>query len=194
MEEFQKFEKDVHYHISQYNSFPTSILETAKSLYSSFNDQSVAFSRPAENFAIASIYLAHRVEKRPTTIRNLAELSGIGHTEIYRAQKHIRNKLMQDADFEIPQFSSRDFIEQYAEKLDLSEEVVDEAKQLLDKGEHAIINCTEPTKAAAALYLAISNTDGMDVSQKRLEEISGITEVTIRNRYKQMEEALSANV
>jgi len=67
-------------------------------------------------------------------------------------------------------------------------EILDEAERL------KITGGKDPTgMAAAALYLAC-RMNGENRTQKMLAEASGVTEVTIRNRYKELKRFLDMNM
>ena len=75
-----------------------------------------------------------------------------------------------------------------ASKVEVGEETQQKAIETLDNADRLNISAGKNPMdlAAAALYLAcVTNRERR--TQKNLAEVSGVTEVTIRNRYKELE-------
>ena len=83
--------------------------------------------------------------------------------------------------------SPSDYIPRFATQLSLSGEVESKAISIIKKAkDNGLINGKGPIGiAATALYIA-SILLGERKSQRDIAEIAGVTEVTIRNRYREL--------
>lgn len=190
MDSHEQFAADVAYELSKLNSGTASEIDLAEQLYRTYNNPKVAYSATPKVFAVSSLHLAKKILTNPTTLRKITDETGTDMKRVTNVQKKMQTALVKDHDISIPQYTAADYITQYCDKLDLSSDLEDAATSVLDKTEHVIQNCTEPTKAAASIYLA-AQLEQEDVNQKQLADVSGVTEVTIRNRYKQQQDEMS---
>jgi Transcription initiation factor TFIIIB, Brf1 subunit/Transcription initiation factor TFIIB len=87
------------------------------------------------------------------------------------------------------------YISRIAEQLKLSGEVVKTAIEILQKAKRAGITAGKDPAglAAAAVYIA-SLMHGDNRTQKDFAVAAGVTEVTVRNRYKELAKALNIKV
>ena len=87
--------------------------------------------------------------------------------------------------------SPADYVPRFASKIGLSNEVQSKAIEIIEKAkQNGLTSGKGPTGvAAAALYIA-SVLIGERKTQREIAEVSGVTEVTIRNRYKELSEKL----
>jgi transcription initiation factor TFIIB len=91
--------------------------------------------------------------------------------------------------------SPADYIPKFASDLKLSGRVESKAQEILKQAvDNELTSGRGPTGvAAAALYIA-SIQSGERRTQREASEVAGITEVTIRNRYKELIEKLGINL
>ncbi|MFB6202610.1 MAG: transcription initiation factor IIB 2, partial [Halorhabdus sp.] len=74
--------------------------------------------------------------------------------------------------------------------LDLSEEVTNRARELLDEAREAgILSGKSPVGLAAAAIYAAALLCNERITQGAVSNVANISEVTIRNRYKELLEA-----
>ncbi len=95
----------------------------------------------------------------------------------------------------LPPTSPVDYVPRFASELGLSGEVQSRAIEIIEKAmEKGLTSGRGPTGvAAAALYIA-SVLLGERKTQRDVADIAGVTEVTIRNRYKELTEQLEMGV
>ncbi|MGC8609713.1 MAG: transcription initiation factor IIB, partial [Thermoplasmata archaeon] len=88
-----------------------------------------------------------------------------------------------------------DYISRFCSKLKLSMDTRSRSMEILKQAENTGLTSGKgPTGvAAAAIYIASLMT-GERRTQRAVAEVAGVTEVTIRNRYKELTEKLSLNV
>ena len=90
----------------------------------------------------------------------------------------------------LPQ-SPRDYIARFCNRLDLDMEVQRKAKEILDKVEKdELASGVAPSGVAAATIYIAAILGNRPCTQKEVAEVAGVTEVTIRNRYKRISVAI----
>lgn len=192
MESAEKFKKDVEYKIDRHATrlgLEDAVVTSAKNLYGMFNSEDVAHSRPDDVFAIAAIYMAHRVRDEPASTPELVRGTGIKEKYVIRAYKQMRETLADEHNIELHEFTPEEFIDKYSEKLGISDETRQRAKEIFNDTEDVMMNKANSTAAASSLYLACLLNDE-DVRQYEVARVSGVTEVTIRNRYQEQQNSL----
>lgn len=192
MDATEKFQMDVEYRIDQQVQrlgTPDNVVSQAKSIYKTFNTQEHAYSRPDEVYALASLYLAHKIIGVPTSIGELTKKTSVSKRHLIRAYGQMQNYLKDEHGFELKAFDSLAFIEKFGKKLDLPEKTIERAKQIDQETQEIMMNRADSTRASSALYLACL-LDNHDITQADIEAVTGVTSVTIRNRYKEQSEYL----
>ena len=103
--------------------------------------------------------------------------------------------LSRELNIKLKPTSPSDYIPRFASKLGLSGEVQSKAIEIIRKAKNCgVLNGKGPTGiAATALYIS-SILLGERKTQRDIAEIAGITEVTIRNRYKEISEQVDLGV
>jgi transcription initiation factor TFIIB len=140
-----------------------------------------------ESIITALIYAVAREHSTPRTLSELAASSGIEKREIGRAYRYICRQLQ----IRILPAKPKEYIPRFASLLGLSGKVQAKAKEILKKAADAdIISGKGPTGiAASSLYIA-AVLEGEKRTQRDIADVVGVTEVTIRNRYKDLVEKL----
>lgn len=166
-------------------SIPRSVREDAAVVYRKGAKNNLIRGRSIESMVAASLYTACRRCNIPCTLDEISEASNISKKQIGKNYRFLSREL----DIKLKPTSPTDYIPRFASKLDLSGEVQSKAIDIIRKSnENGLITGKGPTGiAAAALYIA-SILLGERKTQKDVAEIAGVTEVTIRNRYKELAE------
>jgi transcription initiation factor TFIIB len=133
------------------------------------------------------VYALSREYETPRTLTEISQASGIGKRELGRTYRYISRKL----DIRILPARAESYIPRFSSMLKLSDRTqVHAIKILRTAKEKDVISGKGPTGcAAAAIYIA-SVLEGERKTQREVADVVGVTEVTIRNRYKEMAEAL----
>ncbi len=144
--------------------------------------------RTIEGMVCASIYAATRVVGMPRSLDEVARVSGRERKELGRDYKIITKWLR----LGLPPTDPRNYVSRFCSELGIDISVERKALEMLnstvDDPEMAGVRVAgkDPTGvAAAAIYLA-SMVCGKKTTQARLSKIAGITEVTLRNRFKEL--------
>ena len=164
-------------------SLPKPILETASIIYvKAFKNQLIR-GRSIRGIAAASIYLACRKCGIMRTFDEVAQSSGLDRKKVGRCYRFIVKELREF----IPASSPSHYISRLSNHLGLAGKAEIIALSILraSKKMHLISGKTPIGLAAAATYMAsIMVSDRR--TQREIAEEAGITEVTIRNRYKEI--------
>jgi transcription initiation factor TFIIB len=140
-----------------------------------------------ESVVAGALYAACRRHEVPRTLDELSEASGIEKKEIGRTYRFVTREL----GITILPSNPADYIARFASSLKLNPESQSKAVEILEQAQHAELTSGRgPTGiAAAALYVA-ALMHGEKRTQREVADVAGVTEVTIRNRYKELLEKL----
>ena len=144
--------------------------------------------RSIEEMVSAILYIACRQYGVPRTLKEIAEVSRVEIKRIIRTRRF----LSREFGWKVPFFSPSDFVPRFCSKLGLSVSVRLNAINIIGKTETEIGNGEPPGIAGAAIYTA-AILNAMHRTQEEIAEVAGVTEVTIRNKYKEMSEILKAS-
>lgn len=153
---------------------------------------SLVRGRSIESVVAAVIYLISRQHQIPKTLEELEDASGVKRKDIGRSYRFICRRLR----LKMPVATPMDYVPRFASKLGLSGETEAKAIEILEEARRrGIISGRGPTGvAAAAIYLAGKITKDKQTQKGIASRLSGVTEVTIRNRYEELAKALNYEV
>ena len=166
---------------------PRSVREDAAIIYRSAAKNNLIRGRSIEVVVASALYAACRRCNIPRTLDEIAIASNVSKKQVGKTYRFLSREL----NIKLKPTSPSDYISRFASKLGLSGEVQAKAIEIINKAVDAGLSSGKgPTGvAAAALYIA-SLLLGERKTQKEVSEISGVTEVTIRNRYKELSEKI----
>lgn len=170
---------------------PKSVRENAAMLYRRAVNKGLIRGRSIEDVTVATIYAACRQCKVPRTLDEISNFSHLNRKEIGRTYRFIIREL----GVSIRPSSPTDYVERFGTKLGLSGETRSKAIEILKQAKDKDLTSGRgPTGvSAAALYIA-SLVMGEKKTQKEVSDVAGVTEVTIRNRYKELTQRLDINL
>ena len=164
-------------------SISRELKESAAHIYRKMAYKNLIRGRSIEGMLIASIYVACRLTKIPKTLDDFLEFSSIDKKKIARCYRLIIHELKINMNVSSP----INFIPRFCAELNLSGRTQNRAAAILKLAKKYRITAGKaPTGlAGAALYVAAIQ-EGERRTQKEISNISGVTEATIRNRYKEI--------
>ncbi len=167
---------------SQLN-LPYSVKASAAHLYRRALELRLIRGRSIEGIVTACVYAACRIRNIPLTMQQIARHCHIDRKELGQSSRF----LVRTLDLRIPVSQASDYIPQFSEALKLDNRVIRRALQIIDDARSKLISTGKaPTGiAASCLYIACI-LEGVTRTQREIAKVSGITEVTIRNRYKEI--------
>lgn len=157
--------------------------ESAAMIYRKTVEKKLIRGRSIEAMIAASIYSACRMVKIPYSLDDFTKYSRIKKRDLGRAFRLICREL----ELRIPTPTPVNFIARLANDLHISNQTQQYAVNILVRAKKTgIMVGKDPTGlAAASLYIA-SLQCGEHRTQRQIAEIANITEVTVRNRYKEL--------
>ncbi|MHA1438333.1 MAG: transcription initiation factor IIB [Promethearchaeota archaeon] len=159
------------------------IKESAAHIYRKMAQKNLIRGRSIEAMLIASIYLSCRINNIPKTLDDFLEFAMVDKKKIARCYRLIINELR----INLKVSSPTNFIPRFCAELNLSGRTQNRAAELLKLAKKYRITAGKaPTGlAGAALYVAAIQ-EGERRTQKEISIAAGVTEATIRNRYKEL--------
>src|SRR5574342_277935 len=147
--------------------------------------------RSIDGVVAASLYAACRQCEVPRTLDEIANVSRVGRKEIGRTYRFMIRELR----LKLLPTKPEDYISRFCSELKLDGTVQAKAAEILAKAsKNELTSGRGPTGvAAAAIYIA-SILCNSRRTQREVADVAGVTEVTIRNRYKELTEKLQIEV
>jgi transcription initiation factor TFIIB len=166
---------------------PDSTAENAAYLYRKAMQKKITVGRSAKGIMCASLYLACRQTAIPRSLSDISQAANVSKKEVSRACRN----LIENLEISLDPCSASEFVTKIANAASISEKTRRDAlrtlSQLAEKGTSAGKNPL--ALAAATLYLACI-LNGEKKTQSEVAKASGITAVTIRNRYSALKKEL----
>ncbi len=164
-------------------NIPRNIGESAAIAYRKVVKKRLTRGRSIRALATAAIYLACRQSRIVRTLTELSEASGISRKEIASSYRFLIRKLKIFA----PTTRPNKYVTKLSNQLGLNGKTEGIAHKILRGVEKQRLTSGRMAKsvAAATCYIA-SSVSGERRTQREIAEAVDITEVTIRNRYREM--------
>jgi transcription initiation factor TFIIB len=163
---------------------PGHIKEHSAHIYRKALDKNLIRGRSIPCFVAASVYAACRYYKVPRSLYEVSEASG---QELLSVAMHYRI-LLKELDIRMPIDNPTNYLPKIAAKVGVNIETERITHNILKKAHKArlIVGKDPRSMTAAALYMASKANDDVG-TQKSIAEAAGITEVTLRNRLRDLE-------
>ena len=170
---------------------PANIKERAAVIYRKALDSGLVRGRSISAIAAASLYAACRITQTPRTLREITHQSPIDRKDIARCYR----LMLKDLGIQMPKPDVQLRVPKIAAKVGVGEKTQQTAVDILRRAEKIRTTAGKDPMglAAAALYIAcVMNNEKR--TQKVIADAAGVTEVTIRNRYKGLKDDLGLEV
>jgi transcription initiation factor TFIIB len=170
---------------------PRTVRETAAMIYRKAAMKKLVRGRSIEGVVAASLYAACRQCNVPRTLEEISVVANLPKKEIGRNYRYISRELA----LKLLPTTPRDYISRFCSELKLSNDVQTKTLEILGNAANKELTSGRgPTGlAAASLYIA-SVLCGERRTQREVSQIAGVTEVTIRNRYKELANKLDIGI
>ena len=165
---------------------PENVRETASVIYRRALDENLLPGRSIEGVSTAALYTAARQAGIPRSLDEIERVSRVDRMELTRTYRYIIREL----GLEVKPADPESYIPRFASDLDLSDEVERRARELVEAARgDGLLSGKSPVGLAAAAVYAAALLCNEKVTQNDVSEVADISEVTIRNRYKELLEA-----
>ena len=162
--------------------------ETSAMIYRRTIEKNLIRGRSIEAMIAASIYTSCRLVHQPRTLDEFADNSRINKRDLGRCFRLILREL----NIRIPTPSANNFVSRFGSDLHISPSTQKLALVILNKAKrHGITAGKDPCGLAAASIYVASLKNGEKRTQREIAKVSQVTEVTVRNRYKDLISSLN---
>ena len=182
MMELQRLSEKLH--------IPSSVQEMAAVIYRKALNENLIRGRCIAAIVAGALYAACRFTKTPKTLNEVAEASLMDRKEVARSYRLIIRTLK----MKMPIHDSLNYVSKIAEKAGIPGEDQGLAIKILReaKRRHLTMGKDPYGVAAAVLYIACQ-LNGEKVTQKEVADAADVTEVTVRNRKKDLMKKLDVD-
>ena len=165
---------------------PDNVRETASVIYRRALDEDLLPGRSIEGVATAALYAAARQAGTPRSLDEFTPVSRVDKMELTRTYRYVVREL----GLRVKPADPASYVPRFVSRLDLSDESERRARELLDDAATAgITSGKSPVGLAAAAVYAAALLVNEKVTQSEVSEVADVSEVTIRNRYKELLDA-----
>lgn len=173
--------------LSEALSLSKNVKQRATEIYRMAIEKGMVRGRSTENVVAAAIYLASRELGVPRMLDEIAKHTSCNRKDIARCYR----LLLRELNLSVKSVDPADFVPRIAHALGLGGAVMKEAINIINTvKELGITSGKDPAGlAAAAVYIAALK-HGERRTQKEIAQVAGVTEVTVRNRYRELASVL----
>ena len=177
--------------LSDKTYIPKPVKEKAAVIYRKALDKGLVRGRTIAAIAAAALYAACRGSGTPRTLREISESSLVDKKDVARCYR----LLLRELDVQMPIADPLTYISKIAERTGISGKTQGLAIHILREARRrrAAAGKDPMGLAAAALYIACLQNNEKK-TQKDIAEAAGVTEVTVRNRYKTLRKQLNLEI
>ena len=174
-------------------SLTNAVIEKTAYIYRKVQEAGLVRGRKINTVLAASLYIACREFEIPRTLREISEVNNEKYHETSRVYRDVVLHLGK----QVPQIDLYRYIEKVGKKAKLEEKNIRQAFRLMKKVQDAGLSAgKEPMGiVGAVIYLSLPKSDEnirqRIITQAVIAEAAGVSEVTIRNVYKEIEKKLS---
>jgi transcription initiation factor TFIIB len=159
------------------------IVEKAAYTYRKVQERGLIKGRTIDSMLAAAVYSACREMETPRTIKDIAAKSNVNRKDIARSYR----TLVFELGIRTPVVNPMKCIAKVANRLSVSEKIKQQALSIMKEVVNKEISAgKEPMGLAATVLYASSIRSEEKIPQKDIASASGVTEVTIRNRFKDL--------
>ena len=165
---------------------PENVREMASVIYRRALEEDLLPGRSIEGVATAALYAAARQSGVPRSLDEVAAVSRVPEMEFKRTYRYIVRELS----LEVKPADPESYVPRFAAELDISEEAEHRARELLKAAKQSGVHSGKsPVGLAAAAVYAAPLLTNEKITQSAVADVTNVSEVTIRNRYKELLEA-----
>jgi transcription initiation factor TFIIB len=168
-------------------TLPYVVVEKAAYIYRKAHERKLSRGRLVTALVAASVHIACREMNTPRTLKDIAAASNIKRKQLAKAYRLLHIEF----DIKVPLADQTKCIAKIANKSNLSERTKRHAIRIMDEIRETQISAGKNPMALAATILYFSClTTGENKSQVDIAKAAGVTEVTMRNRSRELKNKL----
>jgi transcription initiation factor TFIIB len=166
-------------------ALPDALVEKAAYTYRKAKSSGLTRGRTISGLVAACVYATCREMNTPRTLKDIAAAASISHKHLAK----IYRVLVIELDIKVPLVDQIKCIVKVANKANLTEKTKRQAIRTMDEVIQISAGKNPMGFAATILYISCLKT-GENKTQNDIAYAAGVTEVTIRNRYKELKSKL----
>jgi transcription initiation factor TFIIB len=167
-----------------------SIVEKTAYIYRKAQSKKLTRGRTVSGVLAAAVYIACREMGAHRTLDDIATACNVRRKELSKDFRVLHTRL----DLKIPQQDPMKCIAKVASKAKISEKTKRQAAQIMSNVTREEISAgKDPMGLAASVLYLSSIKNGESITQSNIAEAAGVTEVTVRNRAKELRNKLEFN-
>ena len=168
---------------------PENVREMASVIYRRALNDDLLPGRSIEGVATAALYASARQTGTPRSLDEISDVSRVDKMELTRTYRYIVRQL----GLEVQPADPVSYLPRFTSELGLSEEAERRARELLQAAKKdGLHSGKSPVGLAAAAIYAAALLTNEKVTQSEVSKVTDVSEVTIRNRYKELLESAEA--
>jgi transcription initiation factor TFIIB len=173
--------------LSEILHIPTSVQDMASIVYRKTLNEGLVRGRSIGGMVAGALYAAIRFTKLPRTLKEISEASQRTQKEIARSY----GVIVRNLEMRMPIDDPTDYVTKIAEKAKVSSEVEGLAIKLIERAKKKFATTGKDPSglAAASLYISAKMLKEK-ITQSRLAKAADVTEVTVRNRKRDLMKSL----
>jgi transcription initiation factor TFIIB len=169
---------------------PHHVTEKAAHTYRKAQERGLIRGDTIGSVLAASIYVAVRQSGVPRTLDDISEISDLKPGEVARSYRRIISEL----DIKVPLIDPRKYILKIANNLGFDEKIRRKALELVEKAQKKNLAVgKDPISIAASILYVVNLSERKPRTQAEIAKVAGITEVTVRNRAKELRKKLNVS-
>jgi transcription initiation factor TFIIB len=181
--------------ISNKLSLPKNVLETASFDYRKACKERLIRGRSIQGMTAGVIYLACRKCGLARGLTEIAAAADTNKKEVARNYRFLVKELEQEHGHYIPPFKAGQYVTKLSNQLTMQGKVEEIAHKIIKAARDSKLTSGRgPAGIAAASSYIASVLTGEKKTQREIAEIAQVTEVTIRNRYKELVDRLQIEI
>jgi transcription initiation factor TFIIB len=162
---------------------PDQIRETASVVYRRALEEDLLPGRSIEGVGTASLHAAARQAGAPRTVDEMTAVSRVDEKEFTRTYRYVVRELS----LEVQPADPASYVPRFASDLDVSDAVERRARELIEAAKReAVHSGKSPVGIAAAALYAAGLLEDADLTQRDVGDAADVSEVTIRDRYREL--------
>jgi transcription initiation factor TFIIB len=166
---------------------PNHVTEKAAYTYRKAQERGLVRGDTIDSVLAASIYVAIRQSGVPRTLDEISEISNVKLKHAARSYRRIVTQL----DIKAPIIDTSKYIMKIANKLGFNEKIKRKAIELMEQAQKKnILVGKDPTSMATSILYLVNVVEGHHKTQAEIAKAAGTTEVTVRNRSKELRQKL----
>jgi transcription initiation factor TFIIB len=170
---------------------PNHVTEKAAYTYRKAQERGLIRGDTIGSVLAASIYVAARQSGVLRTLDDISEISDIKPGEVARSYRRIISEL----DINVPLIDPRKYIVKVANNLNFDEKIKRKALELMELAQKKnLVVGKDPISMAASILYLVNLSERKPRTQAEIAKAAGVTEVTVRNRSKELRKKLDVSL